>query len=153
VSRDKARLFWDSSAIIAAVMSEDAGRQLLRLGEAEVVEMRLSRDVLQDLEFVISKRKPGLLKELAVLLDAAGFDLSPDPNDETVDQCQELTGYRPDARVLAAALECDADLFITSDKVHFIGNPLIGPPTTNVRVTTPREALDWCRDRLSSADL
>ncbi len=125
-----------------------AGRQLLRLGEAGVVEMRLSRDVVEDLEYVVSRRKPALLQDLALLLDRANFDLTPDPNAETIDQCEELTGYRPDARVLAAAIECDADIFVTTDKVHFIGNPLIGPPATRVRVMTPHDALACCRDRL-----
>src|SRR5687768_616515 len=113
--------------------------------------MRLSRDVLEDLEFVISKRRPALLKDLALLLDRANFDLVGDPNAETIDRCVNLTGYRPDARVLAAAVECDADHFITTDKVHFIGNPLIGPPETKARMMTPREALDWCRNRLADS--
>lgn len=116
-----------------------------------MIEMRLSRDVLADLEYVVSKRKPALVKDLALLLDRANFDPVPDPNDETVDHCDRLTGYRPDARVLAAAIECDADIFITTDKVHFIGNPLIGPPETKVRVMNPGEALDWCRYRLAEA--
>src|SRR5256886_4990445 len=55
--------------------ANSAGRQLLRLGEAEVIEMRLSRDVLEDLEYVVSRRKPDLLKDLALLLDQANFDL------------------------------------------------------------------------------
>lgn len=152
MKRANPRLFWDSAGIVTAVMSTDAnsaGRQLLCLGEVRIVEMRLSRDVLEDLEYVVSRRKPALLKDLALLLDQANFDVTPDPGDETIDQCDELTGYRPDARVLAAAIECDADVFITTDRVHFIGNPLIGPPETKVRVMTPLEALDWCRERLS----
>ena len=152
MNRVKSRLFWDSAGIITVVMSNDAnsaGRQLLRLGEAGVIEMRLSRDVLEDLEYVVSRRKPDLLKDLALLLDQANFDLVSDPNKETIDRCEALTGYRPDARVLAAAVECDADLFVTTDKVHFIGNPLIGPPATKVRAMTPHEALYWCRDQLA----
>ncbi len=47
------KLFLDSSAVIAAALSsrEDSpGRQLLLLGEAGVVDLRISREVLSDLE-------------------------------------------------------------------------------------------------------
>jgi hypothetical protein len=66
----------------------------------------------------------------------------------TVVRCIQMTGYQPDARVLAAAIECDSDLFLTHDTEHFLQNPLICPPDTNLRVMRPHEALAWVRERL-----
>lgn len=67
----------------------------------------------------------------------------PNPNNKTIKDCIEMTGYLPDARVLAAAVECEADLFVTFDTEHFLQNPLIGPPNTKLRVVDAYKALDW----------
>lgn len=145
------RLFLDSSALIAAALSprdESPGRQLLLLGEAGVVDLRISREVLGDLERLLRRRNPAALARFVVLLDAADVATAPDPAPETVERCVDLTGYLPDARVLAAAVECDADLFVTHDTEHFLQNPLIGPPDTRLRVKDSRQALVWVRERL-----
>ena len=118
------------------------------MGEAGALTMRLSRDVLRDTEYLLKRRKPELLSELALILHQADFSLTTDPNEGPVDDCEEMTGYRPDARVLAAAVECGADLFITHDTLHFLQNPLVGPPNTRLRVVTHREALEWCLEKL-----
>lgn len=148
-------IFWDSSALIAAVMSRNAdaaGRQLLRLGEAGVLDLRVSREVLRDCEFVVRKRSAALLPQLALILAQANFGTTLDPDPITVDRCLDMTGYLPDARVLAAAIECDADIFLTHDTEHFLQNPLIGPPDTKLRVMTLAQCLAWCRDRLQATE-
>src|SRR5579871_451966 len=138
----KPRLFWDSSGLIAAVMSsnEDSpGHLLLQLGETNAVDMRVSREVLQDCDRVLRRINPERVRQLAVILHEANIATTLDPNRETVERCLEMTGYEPDARVLAAAIECDADLFLTQDTKHFLQNPLIGPPDTRLRVMTPKQ--------------
>lgn len=152
---NKPRLFWDSSALVSAVVSpsrNSPARQLLRLGEAGVVDMRLSRQVLREVELILRKRHTALLPRLAVMLNQGNFAVTLDPDDDTISRCMAMTGYRPDARVLAAAVECDADLFITHDTKHFLQNPLIGPPDTRLRVVTPYQCLDWCREHLRARD-
>lgn len=111
--------------------------------------MRYCRDVVQDIQFLVQKRRPELMPELALTLDRANFaGEAAQPAPETVNACMEMTAYRPDARVLACAIECDADVFVTTDKQHFLGNPLIGPPATRCRVMTPHEALEWVQEEL-----
>jgi len=148
----KPKLFWDSSGLIAAILSSSEnspGRLLLKLGEADLIDMRVSREVLGDCDRVLRKRNPALVKQLALLLHQANIGTVLDPNRETIERCIEMTGYEPDARVLAAAVECDADLFLTQDTVHFLQNPLIGPPDTKLRVMTLHQALEWVRDYLN----
>ena len=152
---DKPKLFWDSSGLIAAIMSPteaSASRQVLRLGEAEVVELCASREVLRDLEYVLRQCRPELLPGLAQALNQASVVITPDPSAEAVAQCLEMTGYLPNARVLAAAIECGADLFVTFDAEHFLRNPLIGPPDTKLRVMAAHQALAWCSEQLKNPD-
>ncbi len=145
------RLFWDSSGLIAAIMSpsdQSAGRQLLKLGEAGLIDSRVNREVLSDCDRVIRRIDPQRVKQLAVLIHQANIATALDPNEETIQLCLEMTGYLPDARVLASAIECDADVFVIQDTEHFLQNPLIGPPDTRLRVMTLRQALAWCREQL-----
>ena len=148
----KPRVFWDSSGIIAAVFSKNphsAARQLLYLGELGFVDMRYCRDVVRDVQYLVQRMRPELVLELALILDMADFaGESAQPAPETVNICLAMTAYRPDARVLACAIECDAEIFVTTDKQHFLGNPLIGPPATRCRVMTPYEALEWVQEEL-----
>jgi predicted nucleic acid-binding protein len=149
----KPKLFWDSSGLIAAIMSRaenSPGRQLLKLGEAGTVDMRVSREVLGDCDRVLRRYNPERVKQLAIILHQSNIATTLDPDEETVERCIEMTGYEPDARVLAAAIECDADLFLTHDTEHFLQNPLIGPPDTRLRVITLYQGLEWVRARLKA---
>lgn len=128
---------------------ESAGRQLLRLGEAGAIDMRVSRDVLRECETVIRRKEPSLVAGLALILDQANFAITLDPDQETVERCIELTGYRPDAKILAAAIETGVDMFATLDTQHFLGNPLLGPSETSLRVGTAEQCLEWCRSILT----
>jgi predicted nucleic acid-binding protein len=149
----KPKLFWDSSGLVAAVMSSDEnspGRLLLKLGETGAVDMRVSREVLGDCDRVLRRINPERVKQMAVLLHQANVATTLNPNQETIERCIDMTGYEPDARVLAAAIECDADLFLTQDTQHFLQNPLIGPPDTRLRVMTLYQALEWVHERLKA---
>ncbi len=149
----KPKLFWDSSGLIAAVLSpsdNSPGRLLLKLGEAGALDMRVNREVLGDCDRVLRRINPDYVRQLAVILHQANVATTLDPERETVERCIEMTGYEPDARVLAAAIECDADLFLTHDIEHFLQNPLIGPPDTRLRVMNLRDALQWVRNRLKA---
>lgn len=141
------KVFLDSCALLSAAFTKKAddspARRLLRRGEIGLVDLRVSNEVLHDVDYVIRQRNAALLPTFAVLVHSAGITVTGDPLRSTVHMCQGMTGYLPDARVLAAAVECDADLFVTTDKEHFIGNPLIGPPEVKAKVKTPSEALEW----------
>ena len=93
----------------------------------------------------------GLAAKVAELVNGGcGFKSEMKLTEPTVDYCVQLTGYRNDARILAAAEECRADLLVTHDKTHLLRNPLISPPDTHCRVKTAQEALDWLLERLAS---
>ena len=150
----KPRLFWDSSGLLGAIMSSSEnspGRVLFALGEAGLIDMRVSREVLNDCDRVLRSRKPVLVRQLAVILHQARIVMAPEPNREIIARCTAMTEYTSDARVLAAAIACDADLFLSQDSVHFLQNPLIGSPDTKPRVVTLQQALEWLRDYLKAS--
>ena len=71
------------------------------------------------------------------------------PSEATVQQCVGITNYRPDAKVLAAAIERDCEVFVTYDKKHLLQNPRIGPPNTRIVVMSGGEAKAWAIDQIS----
>jgi predicted nucleic acid-binding protein len=147
-------LFWDSAALIRAVLGETHNlyRQLLQWGEMGAVDMRLSRDVTRETEHVLRRFGEDIVEDFARILDRARFALTLDPAAETVNWCVELTGYRPDAHIVAAAHECGADVLLTFDRQHLLDNPLLGPPEMRCVVRTPGECLEWLRTRLTNAE-
>ena len=63
----KPKLSWDSSGLIAAVLSSNdnsPGRLLLKLGEAGVLDMRVSREVLGDCDRALRRINPDRVRQL-----------------------------------------------------------------------------------------
>ena len=151
---NRLRLFWDSSALLDALFAPDDSPyyDLFALGEAGTVDMRVSPDVTRECEGVLRPYGAATVELLAIALHAANFATTPLPNKTTIDYCEQLTGYRNDAKILAAAEECLADILVTHDKQHFLGNPLISPPDTHCRVKTAQETLTWVLQTLQEAD-
>ena len=147
-------IFWDSSALLDAIFARDDSPyyDLLALGETDAVDMRVSPDVLRECQTILRRHGEEPVSLLAIALSEANFATTPIPNDDTVDRCEQLTGYRNDARILAAAEECEADILITHDKQQFLGNPLISPPDARCRVMTAEDGLDWCLRMLIASD-
>ena len=142
---NKPRLFWDSSALLDGIFAlEDSPyHELFSLSESRAIDMRISSDVSRECEGILRPYGAEMVSLLAIALHEANFATTPLPNKDTIDYCEQLTGYRNDAKILAAAEECLADILVTHDKTHFLGNPLISPPDTHCRVKTAQEALDW----------
>jgi len=152
--QNRPRLFWDSSALLDALFAREDSPyyDLFDLGETGTVDMRISPDVTRECEAILRPYGEEGVELLAVSLYEANFATTPLPSKETIDYCEQLTGYRNDAKILAAAEECLADILVTHDKKHFIGNPLISPPDTHCRVKTAQETLEWCQQKLSEPE-
>ena len=82
--------------------------------------MREAQGVLQALLGGDSKRVKVLLAENPAMANIA---IAPPPSEVMVLQCLDLTHYRPDARVLAAAIERDFEVLVTYDKTHLLKIP------------------------------
>ena len=141
------RVFFDSSGLIAAIITPHERTPLSRLiglGEQFVIDLRLSREVISDTERFVRRYDAAVLPRIAEVIDTGRVAIVQEPSDETIRLCETLTGYRPDARILAAAMECVADVLVTFDKTHLLGNPKIKPPECNVMVMNASDCLEWC---------
>ena len=114
--------------------------------------MRVSPDVVRECEAILRRYGVEFVSLLAVVIHKANFVLTAMPSKMAIDYCEQLTGYRNDAKILAAAEECLADILVTHDKQHFLGNPLISPPDTHCRVKTAEETLTWCWQKLLATE-
>ena len=143
------RAFLDTSALFAAIWSEEGGgRMLLRLGEAGAVHIVVSRQVLAELERAIRSKAPQALALLAVLLDRIHVEVAPEPGREVLTTCEGLVAHPGDAKILAAAIASEADYFVTLDRQHFLENAKLRQAVPIV-VGTPGDFLAWFRGRLA----
>jgi predicted nucleic acid-binding protein len=144
------RTFVDTSALFAAIWSEEGGgRALLRLAEAGVIGFVVSRQVLTELERAIRRKASHALPDLAVLLDRIRVEVAPDPDERTLEACRRLVAHDADASILAAAWASGADYFVTLDRLHFLENPRL-PEAVPFGVGTPGDCLAWLRNLLGS---
>lgn len=154
ITRRKPKVFLDSNGLISAVITTRERTPLYRLvmlGGQEVIDLRISREVISDVERFIRGRNPAMLPKVAEVIAQGKMAITTEPNEDTIIRCEALTGYRPDARILAAAIECAADVLVTFDTAHLLGNPKIKPPEVSVMVMNAKDCLDWCFAQWQSA--
>lgn len=145
------RAFLDTSALFAAIWSEEGGgRVLLRLAEAGAIKLVVSRQVLTELERAIRSKAPQALPSLAILLDRIRVEVAPDPGEEAMEACRRLVAHAADAAILAAAWASEADYFVTFDRQHFLENPRLRE-TVPFGVGTPGDYLAWFRGLVTGA--
>ena len=150
-------LFLDTALIVSALLAKDSGASpgygLFKMGEASLVSLDTSEDVLREAEGVLQavlEEEAGRVKVIiAENLAIGNVAIVPPPSDTAVRKCFLMTGYAPDAKVLAAAIERGCEVFVTYDRQHLLNNPKIGPPNTRIVVTTGGEAKAWAIDQIS----
>ena len=141
------RLFLDTSALFSGIWSERGGaRALLQLGEAGLVQLVVSRDVLDELERGLRAKAPEALGTLALLLDRARLTVVPAPRAPHVAEAEHWTKHLGDARIVAAARSARVDYLVTLDRSHLLDNQLLAR-NVSFPVGTPGSALAWLRAR------
>lgn len=143
----KPSLFLDTSALFAGIWSAEGGaRMLLRLGEAGVVQLLVSSQVLGEIEQVLRRKAEGRLPVLAILLDRSQAQVVPDAPVELLQQCQAWIPQAGDARILADAWHNQAEFLVTLDRAHFL-RVEARVEKLPVAVGTPGDCLAWLRGR------
>lgn len=142
------KVFLDTSALFAAIWSpQGGGRALLRLGEAQVVDLAVSSQMLTELDRTVRRKSAFNLADVAQILDVAGLKVVGHPPQDLIQRCVALIGYENDARVLAAAWHAEIDFFATLDRRHFLSNQAL-TQALPFPLGTPGDCLAWLRDRL-----
>ncbi|HEY3197482.1 MAG TPA: PIN domain-containing protein [Nitrospirales bacterium] len=142
------RVFLDTSALIAGILSATgAAREVLRLAEAGVIDLLVSRQVLTEAERTLTSKVPALLTDYHALLGSLSLEILEDPVPDAVAEAMGVIAHH-DAPILAVARHANVDYLISWNTRHF--------QTVSVRafvtfpVLTPGEFLREFRRRLSS---
>lgn len=141
------RVFLDTSALFAAVLSAGGGaRALLELGEAGVITLYVGPSVLQEADAVFRRKAADLLPLLAALLNSANVQVGSPAAEKDLKLASGLITYGPDALMVAEALTARADFLVTHDRAHLLENPRLGE--LPCRVGSPGDCLAWLRAQL-----
>lgn len=147
MARRRWKVFLDTSALIAGIISPTgAAHEVLRLCEAGVVELVLSRQVLVEADRNLTEKLPALLPDYRALLRHLSPRIAEDPSREMVEQAATVIN-RQDAPILAAADETGVDYLITWNTRHFLTKSV--KAHVRCRIVTPGEFLDAFRRSLA----
>ena len=142
---NKPRLFLDTSALFAGIWSAEGGaRMLLRLGEAEVVQLLISAQVLAEIEQVVRRKAAQHLPLLALLVDRSRAQVVGSAPPELATPCREWVSHPGDAQILADAWHSQADFLVTLDRAHFLDIPALDPQVP-FSLGKPGDCLAWLR--------
>lgn len=137
----KPKAFVDSNVVIAGLGSfRGASHEVLRLGQQKKVRLLISRYALGEIEKVLQKKLPHLAPIFLSLLKAKPFHLVKDPPEAKVKIAAKMLRDPEDAPLLAAAIETEANYFLTLDKRHFLQNQAV-LQIPKLRVLSPAEFL------------
>lgn len=140
------KVFLDTSGLIAGVVSTSgAAREVLRLGEAPVIHLVVSRQVLTEGDRNIATKLPTVLADYRMLLEHLGLQIVEDPSAQGVREAARVIHHK-DAPILAAARQAGVDYLVTWNTRHFHSAAVraFGP----FAVLTPGEFLQAFRRRL-----
>lgn len=141
------KVFLDTSALIAGIVSPTgAAREVLRLCEAGVVELLVSRQVLTEADRNLSAKLPALIPDYRHLMHRMSPTLVEDPTHREVAQARRVIHHK-DAPLLAAAISAEVDYLITWNTKHFHTSPVMR--AVRFRIATPGEFLEEFRGWLS----
>src|SRR3990172_9060242 len=116
------RIFLDTSAIIAAVMSPSGGAGLLfHLAQAGTIRLVVGKGILLETEEVLERKAPYLIGLFDQLFAEANIETVREPTANHLEKAKSLIEYVPDANVLAQAISTNPDWLVSHDREHFIG--------------------------------
>ena len=146
---ERVKVYLDSSALFAGIWSSTGGgRMIMKLGEAGVIQLLISSQVLSEVENALRNKAPGLLGFLTLLLEKSGVQVVQPPDQSTVHLVQRFVQHPGDIQVCAAAVESGAHFFVTLDQQHFLNNQSLRE-NLPILIGTPGDFLSWFRTRLS----
>ena len=140
------RIFLDTSAFIAGIISPTgAAREVLRLCEAEVVDLMVSRQVLTEADRNLSEKLPALIPDFRHWIHRLSPTLVEDPSWKEVARTARII-HAKDAPILAAAMNAEVDYLITWNTRHF-HKPQVAK-AVRFKIMTPGEFLEEFRRSL-----
>lgn len=146
----KIKVFLDSSAVIAGVISSaGAARVLLVMSENGQIETFISEQVIVESERSIARKVPQALPELRQTLKDASLKVVHNPTQEEIKENLYLIADPDDVPILLAAMKAHVDYLATHNRKHFLDDPKVAE-RVGFKIGTPGDVLTWIRENLSS---
>jgi predicted nucleic acid-binding protein len=145
----KIEIFFDSSALIAGIISaQGAARALLLLAEDEKILISVSEQVVAEVERNIARKAPKAVQFARELILAANIRILRDPQISEIHEHPDWISHPADLPILVAAARARVDFLATLNTKHFVDDPQVAL-RSGLRIGTPGDALAWVRDQLS----
>lgn len=143
----KIELFFDSSALIAGIISaKGAARVLLLLSEVEKIRIIVSEQVIVEVERNIARKAPQALPYARELIRNANIRIVRDPHIDQVHQHQHWINHPVDVPILVAAVNTKFEFLVTLNTKYFIDDPEVAL-RSGLSIGTPGDALAWVREQ------
>ena len=145
----KIEVFFDSSALIAGIVSEQgAGRALLLLAEDEKILISVSEQVIAEVERNIARKAPKAVPFARELILRANIRILRDPQRSEIIEHQDWISHPADVPILVVAARARVDFLATLNTKHFTDDPEVSR-RSGLRIGTPGDALAWIREHFS----
>ncbi len=144
----KIKVFLDSSAIIAGVISDTgAARVLLVMSENGQIETFISEQVIVESERSLAKKVPGALPDFRQTLKDASPKVLHNPTQEEIKENLYLIADPDDVPILLAAMKAHVDYLATHNRKHFLEDPMVAE-RAGIKIGTPGDVLLWIRENI-----
>ncbi len=141
----RAKLFFDSSALVAGVISPTgAARALLVLAEAGIIAIALSEQVVAETERVIARKASRSLNYYRRAVSLVADRIVRDPSLAAVEEHHDIIRHEADVPIVVAAMQADVDFLVTLNRRHFMDDPKVAE-RSGLRIGTPGGVLNWLR--------
>lgn len=135
------RVFFDSSVLIAAMISDIGGSaKILIYLEAGFFEGYISKQVVDEVSTVIARKLPEINDKFKDLLKFSKLKIVPAIKAEFLKKAEKWISDTNDVPILAAAKQVSADVVLTLDLRHFIHDPEVAKKS-GMTILTPGEFL------------
>lgn len=146
----KTKVFLDSSAIVAGVISDSgAARVLLVMSENGEIEAFISEQVVTESERTIAKKVPHALPDFRQTLKDAKPKIIHNPTQKEIEENLYLIADPDDVPILLAAMKAHVDYLATHNRKHFLADPKVAE-RSGIKIGTPGDVLVWIRENLKS---
>ena len=144
----KSRIFFDSSALIAGVLSSTgAARVLMVMSEMGEIQLLVSEYVIVETERSLARKVPVALPDFRQALKDADIKIVHDPPAKEVRENLYLMTDVEDVPVLLAAMKARVDYLATHNRRHFLDDPKVAEKS-GLRLGTPGDVLVWVREQM-----
>lgn len=144
---EKFRVFMDSSALIAGIISETgAAHVLLQLSESGAITIVVNEYVITECERSFARKSPRNLPLLQLAIKKSRLQILEDPTPEENQANLYLISDPQDVPILLSALQAKADFLVTHNRKHFLDDPQVAEKT-GLHIGTPGDAIIWLREQ------